>query len=287
TAQAYYEWTDSLTPVPYDGHAFFGRDAMANYFIIGSKQLGAEIFSVENGKATLNFEREIAKKLWDHYYTPFVHGYFSASGRFRSDDIKTGHLISFVGSSSGATFFPKEVILSDSQRYPIDMLALPCPQFEGGEKVAVQQGAGMVVTKTDEQQILASVEFLKWFTQDERNIQFSVSSGYLPVTKAANDIDKIHADLSDSKRIAPILSVSIDTVKNNTLYTTRAFANGTKARAILEHSLSDQAAADRQTVLTELAVGKTLAQATAAFDSEENFDAWYQDITERLKLLMK
>ena len=35
TAAAYYEWTDSLTPdVEGDGKAFYGRDALANYFII-------------------------------------------------------------------------------------------------------------------------------------------------------------------------------------------------------------------------------------------------------------
>lgn len=34
TAQDYYEWTDSLTEEPNDGKAFFGRDAMANYFLI-------------------------------------------------------------------------------------------------------------------------------------------------------------------------------------------------------------------------------------------------------------
>ena len=38
TAKAYYEWTDSQTPKAGDGKAFFGRDAMANYFIIGAKQ---------------------------------------------------------------------------------------------------------------------------------------------------------------------------------------------------------------------------------------------------------
>ena len=59
TAQAYYEWTDSLTPdVPGDGRALYGRDSMANYFIIGLKQLGVEIFHVENGTLTLNVPEE-------------------------------------------------------------------------------------------------------------------------------------------------------------------------------------------------------------------------------------
>lgn len=40
-AEHYYEWTDAQTPdIPNDGRAFFGRDAMANYMLIGAKQLG-------------------------------------------------------------------------------------------------------------------------------------------------------------------------------------------------------------------------------------------------------
>lgn len=102
TAQRYYEWTDAKTPnVSGDGKAMFGRDAMANYMIIGSMQLGEEIFQVSGGKMTLNFSKETARKLWDAYYIPFVKGYFAATGRFRSDDIKTGNIIAYVGSSSG------------------------------------------------------------------------------------------------------------------------------------------------------------------------------------------
>ena len=167
TAQDYYEWTDSQTPEANDGKAFFGRDAMANYFLIGARQLGTEIFSVEDGKAKLNFDKDVIRKIWDNYYVPFVKGYFAASGKFRSDDIKTGNIIAFTGASSGATFLPDQVTVDDTERYPIEMEAMECPEFEGGEHYAVQQGAGMVVTKTEdepEEQIEASVEFLKWFT---------------------------------------------------------------------------------------------------------------------------
>ena len=37
-SQKYYEWTDSLTPKPNDGKAFFGRDAMANYITMPTKE---------------------------------------------------------------------------------------------------------------------------------------------------------------------------------------------------------------------------------------------------------
>ncbi len=81
-AERYYEWTDAQTPgVMGDGRPFFGRDAMANYLITGSKQLGHEIFEIENGVCALNFDRATMKTLWDNYYVPMVQGWFSAEGR--------------------------------------------------------------------------------------------------------------------------------------------------------------------------------------------------------------
>ena len=80
---------------------------MANYLLLGAKQLGSPIFNTENGKMSLNFDKEVMRKLWDNYYIPYVKGYFSSSGRFRSDDIKTGNIIGYVCSTSSATFFRK------------------------------------------------------------------------------------------------------------------------------------------------------------------------------------
>lgn len=287
TAKAYYDWTDSQTPKKNDGKAFFGRDAVANYFIIGAKQLGVEIFSVKDGKPSLNFDKDVIKKLWDNYYVPYVKGYFTSSGRFRSDDIKTGDLICFVGSSSGATFFPERVITSDEDSYPIEMKVYEAPQFKDGEKYAVQQGAGMVVTKASEEEMFASVEFLKWFTQTDNNIDFSLSSGYLPVTREGNQ--KENLDLSDSKedKTAAIVSAAVDQVNNNTLYTTKAFENGTQARNILEYSLSDKAAADRKKVVKSLKNGSTLEKAAAEFDNDKNFEKWYNETKKQLEALMK
>ena len=75
---------------------------------------------------------------------------------------------------------------SDDDSHSIELKVLPNPHFAGCEPVSVQQGAGMVVTKGDEAEIKASVTFLKYFTAPENNIQFSIGSGYLPVTREAN-----------------------------------------------------------------------------------------------------
>ncbi len=274
-AEEYYQWTDSKTDTPDDGKAFFGRDAMANYMIIGAKQLGTDIFSTdETGNITVSFPEEVAKKLWDNYYVPFVNGYFSAAGRFRSDDVKTGNALCFVGSSSSASFFPTEVILSDEEKYPISVRVIEAPKFEDGADYAVQQGAGMAVVKASAAEVEASVEFLKWFTDESQNIRFSLASGYLPVKKAANQEDTIRKYDENSGEISEALKVSLDTVNSNEMYTLKG--RDGSVRDILNTALSDQAEQDRNSVVESMAGGASRAEAVAPFVSEEHFESWYQ-----------
>ncbi|MEG1240721.1 MAG: extracellular solute-binding protein, partial [Oscillospiraceae bacterium] len=186
-AKQYYEWTDSLTPeVQNDGKAFFGRDAFANYMVVGSYQLGHSIFNVTDGKMTLDLDRETLRRLWDNYYTPYISGYYASFGKFRSDDVRTGDIVSFVGATSGATYFPKEVTLADGTTYPIEGKVYPLPNFKDTQPACVQQGAGMVVMKSTHARERAAVEFLKWFTEPKQNLRFAGGSGYLPVTLAAS-----------------------------------------------------------------------------------------------------
>lgn len=282
-AEKYYNWTDAQTAAPDDGKALFGRDAMANYMLVGAQQLGDTIFAVKDGRMTVNFERDVARRLWDNYYVPFVKGWFAATGRFRSDDIKTGNVLGYVGSSSSATFFPTRVTNDANQSHEISLKTLPAPQFEGGEAVAVQQGAGMVVTAAKEEEVKASVEFLKWFVRAENNIAFSVGSGYLPVTRKANDMQEILASgLTLDDNMQQTLAVAVDTVNGNRLYTPHAFAGSSSARKVLEYGLSDLAAADRETVVQRIAEGQSAAEAEAEFLTDEYFEAWYQDICAKL-----
>lgn len=282
-AEKYYNWTDAQTAAPGDGKALFGRDAMANYMLVGAQQLGDTIFAVKDGRMTVNFERDVARRLWDNYYVPFVRGWFAATGRFRSDDIKTGNVLAYVGSSSSATFFPTRVTNDANESHEISLKTLPAPQFEGGEAVAVQQGAGMVVTAAKEEEVKASVEFLKWFVRAENNIAFSVGSGYLPVTRKANDMQEILASgLTLDDNMQQTLAVAVDTVNGNRLYTPHAFAGSSSARKVLEYGLSDLAAADRETVVQRIAEGQSAAEAEAEFLTDEYFEAWYQDICAKL-----
>ncbi len=283
-SKKYYEYTDSLTPLKNDGKAFFGRDALANYIIIGLKQLGHDVITVKDGQVTLDFDQATVKKLWDHYYVPYIKGYFSSQGRFRSDDVKIGNILTCVGSSSGATFFPKQVITNDNKAYPIDVEVLKAPIFKDGENFAVQQGAGLVVTKSDEAHSEGAVEFLKWFTQDKQNISFSIDSGYLPVTKSANQKEQLEKPLADKPQLMKdVINRSVEMANESQMYVSQAFDNGGSLRSELEKGMQIKAKTDREAIVKALKQGQDYDQEIAKYDNDENFKQWYDQTYKILK----
>ena len=286
-SEAYYRWTDSLTPdVPDDGKAFYGRDAVANYFFTGACQLGQELLAVQGDQASVNADKEVFRKLWENYYVPMVSGWFGAYGKFRSDDVKTGDLLAYTGSTASVGYFPSQVE-NDTDTHPIEYLVLSAPIFEGGQKVIVQQGAGMVVTKSDERRERACVEFLRWFTQPENNITFGTGSGYLPVKQQARQRDAFAQVVSDKNlTINPVTSECIrycmEEMGDYTYYSPRAFTNSTVVRKVLEYDLSDKAAADLEVIGKAVADGQPREEVLKPYVSDEAFETWYKEFTQRL-----
>lgn len=286
TAKSYYEWTDAATPEPNDGKAMFGRDAFANYMLIGYRQItGSDIFTVENGKASLNLDKSAIRRMWDNYYLPYLNGWFGAYGRFRSDDVKTGDLIALVGSTTGAVYFPEAVMSDDAEGYAIAASVLEPPMFEGGTPCLVQQGAGMAVSKGDERAERAAVEFLKWFTEPERNMRFCAESGYLPVKKSANTVETIRAAIGDDApaNVKGVLESVVSSVSTKPMYVGLPFDGSENARPVLEHSMPDRAKADREAVAALIAAGTPREEALAEYLTDENFDSWYDEFTKALQ----
>lgn len=145
TAEKYYLWSGGDD----GGKAFFGRDAYANFFLTSARSLGNTLFEKRGDKIELNTDRNTFKKIYDNFYVPYVKGYFYAKDRFRSDDVKTGDLLAYVGSTSSAGYFPSSVQESDTASHTIEAYVAPVPVFAGGQKVAIQQGAGFAVKKSD------------------------------------------------------------------------------------------------------------------------------------------
>ena len=287
-AERYYEWTDAQTPdIPDDGKAFYGRDSMSNYFLIGMRQMGTDLFEVKDGEVTLHADKELIRRLWDSYYVPSVKGYFAAYGKFRSDDVKTGDILAYTGSTSSVFYFP-DTVETDDGSHAIDFAVRNAPIMSGGENIRVQQGAGMAVTKSDEQHEYAACVFLKWFTQKEQNLRFVCESGYLPVLKEANDISAVEQVAEENgiemnAKTYTCLQTVMDSFSDTQFYTTKNFPNKYQARSVLDYHLSDKLSEDLAAINEAVANGSSREEAVAPYISDEAFEQWYESFCEALQ----
>ncbi|MDD3410505.1 MAG: extracellular solute-binding protein [Eubacteriales bacterium] len=293
-AKTYYDWTDEQTPdTANDGKALYGRDSTANYIYLGCYQLGHELFKVSSGKMTLDMDRDTFKKLWDNYYIPYINGYFGAYAKFRSEDCKTGRILSLTSSSSSMGYMPTAVTLTDDSTHDITIYeSAPLPFADAKENSVVLQGASYCMLKSTPAQQEGAVEFLKWFTASERNLTFALLSGYSPATLEANTRDAISkAYLGDTttakgQNMLNALLISADVFSHNKAYATKPFEGSKDVRTLLGDALQGVADTDRAAVTEALANGASLEDALAPYVTGEYFDAWFTGLCEQVNALV-
>lgn len=284
TAKKYYEWSG--------GKAFLGVDSNSNYMLISAMQLGEEIYNYDGDTVKPNFKPKVAQKIWNNFYVPYIKGYFAKMGRFSSDDAKVGTTIAYTGSTAGATYFPNEVTLNEDEVYPIESVTLPYPYFKEGKAYAAQQGAGMSITKSDPAHEYAAAEFLKWFTDVKQNLEFAVSTAYLPVKIEALKEDKLlfYAEREDEPTAETITSSIRTTIKmlnNYNFYAYKPFDGSYEVRQLLENHLFTKVQNDLA-ILAEYEQDEAeRAEKLEELLSNENFSSWYQGFITKVKMNFK
>lgn len=206
-ALRYYEWTDSLTPDEQgDGKNFYTADSLFNIAQVGMKQIGGDLFNGER----LDLSSSEFERIWNAIYEPAVRGGYAIYDGYSSDLSKTGEIVCSTGSTAGILFYGTQITYPDNTTEDVEYTVLPFPTFEGGEKVAIQRGAGIVAAKSTSQKEKAAAVFLKWFTAPEQNMRFVASTGYLPVTNDAfkNSMEQEIAN-NENENIRKLLRTAI------------------------------------------------------------------------------
>ena len=212
-SRRYYDWTDAQTPdTPDDGKQFYTADSWFNVAEVGMAQLGGSIFDNDESPT---LESDGFAHIFETIYTPAVDGGIAIYDGYSSDLSKTGDLVCSTGSSAGILFYGDTITYPDGTIEKVEYSILPYPIFEGGEKVALQRGGGLMVGRSTEQKEYAACLFIKWLTRPEQNMKFISQTGYLPVTRQAfeEDMQPHLENLEDSqikKMLTAVLSMYED-----------------------------------------------------------------------------
>ena len=176
-AEKYYEWSG--------GHPFCALDYLLRAVELNAMEKGGSNFYTDEG--WYDFNNEALKASYLEFSDAIAKGYLVVSDLYSNTQVMTGEVISGLSSSAAILYYNDIVTYSDNTSEPMNLHVLPMPKAEGGELLVTQAGPGLCATKTTEPKAEAAVIFVKWLTESERNLEFCVSTGYMPVTQQAFD----------------------------------------------------------------------------------------------------
>lgn len=206
-AEQYKDWSG--------GKCFFVHDYHFNYFQVGVESMGEDFFT-DSGLA---FGPKFAYA-WAPYARAALTGTLWLGGGYATEPLRTGDAIVSVASSASVLYYSDVVTYPDNSTEQVEIISLPCPTFEGGEKLVMQRGAGLCTVKSTPAREEACMTFLKWLTEPKRNVDFVTALGYMPVTKEGFDdyLPKAIETLSDPM-YASLYEAFLRTRQDYTFYT--------------------------------------------------------------------
>ena len=126
-------------------------------------------------------------KAYDMFATSIAKGHIVVSDLYSNTQVMTGQTCAGIGSSASVLYYNDEITYPDNTSEAMNLKVLPMPQQTGKQKVATQSGVGLCAYKTTDVKAEAATVFAKWFTEEQRNTDFVLSTGYMPVRIGAFD----------------------------------------------------------------------------------------------------
>lgn len=214
-AQQYVEWTDSKTPdVEGDGKPFFVHDYHFNYFQVGVESLRENFFEGDKVNFGPAFET-----VWMPYAKAALKGGVWLQSGYATEPLRTGDSIVSVASSASILYYSDVVTYEDNTTEKVEIIAMPCPIFENGERLVMQRGSGVCTVKSTPEKEKACMIFLKWLTDAKRNVDFVTKLGYMPVKEESFQqyLPKAIEEL-ENPMYASLYQAFLETQKSYTFY---------------------------------------------------------------------
>ena len=153
-----------------------------------------ELNALEQGSGKLykgswyDLTNETFRASWMEFARALVQGDILISDLYSNTQVMTGETLAGLGSSAAILYYNDFVTYPDNTTEPTDLLLAPLPHAAGtATPLMPQAGVGLCAFKTTDQKAEAAAVFLRWLTEQQRNLEFAADTGYMPVSSAAFD----------------------------------------------------------------------------------------------------
>lgn len=154
----------------------------------------AELNALEQGAGTLykdnwyDLDNEAFHASWLEFARGLVRGDIIVSDLYSNTQVMTGETLAGLGSSAAILYYNDVVTYPDNTTEPTDLLLAALPHAANANTLLMPQaGVGLCAFKTTERKAEAAAVFLRWLTEQQRNLDFAAATGYMPVVNAAFD----------------------------------------------------------------------------------------------------
>lgn len=176
-AEKYYEYSG--------GKPFCALDFPIRAIELNAMEQGGKDFYTDDG--WYDFENAELKASYMQFAEAIAKGHIVVSDLYSNTQIMTGEVVAGLGSSASILYYNDTVTYPDNTSEPMGLQILPPPTAKGKDLLVTQAGVGLCAYKTTEQKAEAATVFARWLTDAERNLDFCVETGYMPVNKASFD----------------------------------------------------------------------------------------------------
>lgn len=173
-ASLYAEWSG--------GKAFLANDYPFHYFQVGVQALGEDFFRDEQFSFCQSYQTA-----WDVLAPAAIKGGVWLGEGYATEALRTGDAIATIASSASVLYYKNIVTYEDNTSEEIEIISMPYPSFEKGQKMVMQRGSGFCTVKSTPEREKAACTFIKWLTEPAQNTKFVTSLGYVPVCYEAYD----------------------------------------------------------------------------------------------------
>lgn len=124
---------------------------------------------------------------YETFASSIAKGHIVVSDMYSNTQVMTGQTCAGIGSSASVLYYNDEITYPDNTSEKMNLKVLPMPQQTNKQKVATQAGVGLCAYKTTDVKAEAATVFARWFTEEQRNLNFVLTTGYMPVKTGAFD----------------------------------------------------------------------------------------------------
>ena len=178
-AEKYYEYSG--------GKPFCALDFPIRAVELNAMEQGARDGELYTADGWYNFENEALGASYLKFAAAIARGHIIVSDLYSNTQIMTGEVVAGLGSTASILYYNDTITYPDNTSEPMDLQIMPPPTAAGTDLLVTQAGVGLCAYKTTDQKAEAAAVFARWLTDADRNLDFCVETGYMPVNKSSFD----------------------------------------------------------------------------------------------------